>query len=147
MRLTLREVRPAAANANEMTAQETKMQGILAAYLTSRNEETPTTAHLDQDTLAAFTEGTLLERESAPVVSHLSDCSFCRHITAELVRLDLEFADEPATTVADAASKPTKISEVLSGLFEKIFGNSENAVYAHEEKKDEESSEEEKKDE
>jgi hypothetical protein len=133
------------ANANEMTAQETKMQGILAAYLTSRKEEAPPSSHLDHDTLAAFTEGRLLERESAPVVSHLADCSFCWHITAELVRLDLQFADEPVEAISDSGSQPTKISAVLSGLFDKIFGGAENAVYAHEEKKDDEKSEEEKK--
>ena len=147
MRLVCGRLDPQMANANNMTADETKLQGILAAYLASRSEGPPSTAHLDQDTLAAFTEGSLNRRESGPVVSHLVDCSFCRHITAELVRLDLAFADEPASAIADTASQPTKISEVLSGLFEKIFGNSENAVYAHEEKKDEESEKEEKKDE
>jgi hypothetical protein len=125
-----------------MTAQETKMQGILAAYLTSRKEGAPASAHLDHDTLAAFTEGRLLERESAPVVSHLSDCSFCRHITAELVRLELQFANEP---IAETGSQPARISSVLSSLFEKIFGGAENAVYAHEEKKDDEVKKDEKK--
>jgi hypothetical protein len=133
------------ANANEMTAQETKMQGILAAYLTSRKEEAPISAHLDHDTLAAFTEGRLLARESAPVVSHLADCSFCRHITAELVRLDLQFADEPVEAISETGSQPARISSVLSGLFEKIFGGAENAVYAHEEKKDDEVKKDEKK--
>lgn len=73
------------------------------------------------------------------------DCSFCRHITAELVRLDLEFADEPAPARSSAESaQPSKISEVLSGLLAKMFGTSENAVFAHEDK---EKKEEEKKDE
>ena len=127
------------ANANEMTAQETRMQGILAAYLTSRKDDAPSTPHLDQDTLAAFTEGTLNEREAAPAMSHLVECSYCRHITAELVRLDLAFADEPVLARSgEAVDRPAKLSEVLSGLFEKIFGSSENAVFAHEEKKEEE---------
>ena len=136
------------ANAKEMTAQETKMQGILAAYLTSRKDDAPTTPHLDQDTLAAFTEGTLNEREAAPAVSHLVECSYCRHITAELVKLDLAFADEPVLArTGEDAERPSKVSEVLSGLFEKIFGSSENAVFAHEEKKDnEEKKEDEKED-
>ena len=128
------------ANANKMAAEETKMQGILAAYLTSRREVPAGSPHLDQDTLAAFSEGTLNERESGPVVSHLVDCSFCRHITAELVRLEFEFAEEPVAARADS-SEPTKISAVLSGLFEKIFGSAENAVLAHEEKKDDQEKE------
>ena len=125
------------ANPNNMTGEETKLQGILAAYLTSRTDTPTSGIHLDQDTLAAFSEGLLNERESLPVVTHLADCSFCRHITAELVRLDLEFADEPIS-VRTEASEPTRISAVLSGLFEKIFGNADNAVLAHEEKVDEE---------
>ena len=125
------------ANANNMTAEETKLQGILAAYLTSRKEGPANSPHLDQDTLAAFSEGLLNARESDPVISHLVDCSFCRHITAELVRLDAEFSEEPVTTRSESA-EPTKISAVLSNLFEKIFGNSENAVLAHEEKKEDE---------
>ena len=127
------------ANANEMTAQELRMQGILAAYLTSRKDDAPETPHLDQDTLAAFTEGTLNEREAAPAVSHLVECGYCRHITAELVKLELAFADEPVLVRTDEdADKPSKISEVLSGLFGKIFGSGENAVFAHEEKKEDE---------
>ena len=135
------------ANANNMTAEETKLQGILAAYLTSRREAPAAASHLDQDTLSAFSEGLLNERESAPVVSHLADCSFCRHITVELVRLELQFSDEPLTARTESA-EPAKISAVLSNLFEKIFGSSENAVLAHEEKKDEgeKESEEDKKD-
>ena len=133
------------ANANNMTAEETKLQGILAAYLTSRKEVPPPTPHLDQDILAAFSEGVLNERESGPIVSHLVDCSFCRHITAELVRLDLEFADEPVSARNATSSEPTKISAVISGLFEKIFGNADNAVLAHEEKKEDEEKEPEDK--
>jgi hypothetical protein len=133
------------ANANEMTAEETKLQGVLAAFLASRVEEPPATAHLDQDTLAAFSEGTLNERESSPVVSHLAACGFCRHITAELVKLEMEFADEPARAAYARDEQPSKISEVLSGLFEKIFGSADNAVFAHEEKDEEKKDNEEEK--
>ena len=134
-------------NANKMTVNETKMQGILAAYLTSRKEETPPTPHLDHDTLAAFTEGTLSERESLPAVAHLSACSFCRHITAELVRLNADVAEEPVAAQTFETSAPSRVSEVLSSLFEKIFGGTENAVFAHEEKKNgEEKDEVDKKD-
>lgn len=132
------------ANSNNMTGEETKLQGILAAYLSSRTDVPPTLIHLDQDTLAAFSEGLLNERESGPVVSHLADCSFCRHITAELVRLEFEFADEPIMTRSES-SEPSKISAVLSSLFEKIFGSADNAVLAHEEKKEEKEADGDKK--
>ena len=116
-----------------MNPQETNIQGILAEYLTSLKPSNASTGHLDQDTLAAFTEGNLTELEARPAVSHLVDCSYCRHITAELVRLDLEFADEPVPVLSQEA-QPAKISEVLSGILAKMFGTSENAVFAHEDK-------------
>ena len=136
-------------NIDKMNPQETKIQGILAEYLTSRKPMNASTGHLDQDTLAAFTEGNLTELEARPAVSHLVNCSYCRHITAELVRLDLAFADEPIPTV-NKQEQPAKISEVLSGLLAKMFGTSENAVFAHEdkekEKEDENKDKEENKD-
>ena len=139
------EVSTQVANELKMNKQETMIQGALAEYLISRKTSNKVTPHIDQDTLAAFTEGTLNARESQPVVTHLVDCSFCRHITAELVRLDLEFAGEPAESRVETTSSPTKISEVLSGLFAKMFGTTEDTVFAHredEEKKDEEESKE-----
>lgn len=117
-----------------------KIQGLIDRYLRSRsaNDGFQTKQpHLDEDSLSAFVEGNLNEREAQPVVSHLVDCSFCRHITAELVRLDLAFADEAAPSVA-AESQPTKISEVLNGILTRIFGTSDNAVFAHHEEEDSE---------
>ncbi|MGH9946960.1 MAG: hypothetical protein ACRD6X_07175 [Pyrinomonadaceae bacterium] len=132
------------ANEIKMTPQETSIQAILAAYLTSRNVAPASTDHLDHDELAAFTEGNLTESEARPIVSHLADCSFCRHITAELVRLDLQFADEPLAVSSAPTSQPAKISEVLSGLLSKMFGTGENAVFAHNEDEEKKESEEEK---
>jgi hypothetical protein len=133
-------------NNSKMNPQETKIQGILAEYLNSRKPSNASTGHLDQDTLAAFTEGNLTELEARPAVSHLVDCSYCRHITAELVRLDLEFAAEPVPSLSQEA-QPAKISEVLSGLLAKMFGTSENAVFAHEDKDKDEKKEKEETDE
>src|SRR4030095_685863 len=133
-------------NTDQMNQQEINIQGILAEYLTSRKPSNPSTGHLDQDTLAAFTEGNLTELEARPAVSHLVDCSFCRHITAELVRLDLEFAEEPAA-VRLLEAQAAQISEVLSGLLAKMFGTSENAVFAHEDKDNEDQEDEDTKDE
>ena len=128
-----------------MNPQETNIQGILAEYLTSRKLSNASSGHLDQDTLAAFTEGSLSELEARPAVSHLVNCSYCRHITAELVRLDLEFAEEPVPVLSKEA-QPAKISEVLSGILAKMFGTSENAVFAHEDKDKNDGKDEEKKD-
>ena len=125
-------------NTNKMSAEETKMQGLLNAFLLSRkslrSSAAETSFHIDEDFLTAFTEGNLSDRESMPVVSHLADCGFCRHKTAELVRLALEFESDDAFIPAAVPTEPHTISEVLSGILTKIFGSAEGAVFAHNEK-------------
>ena len=125
----------------KLNPQELQIQGLLGRYLATRNtiSTAETGQHVDEDSLSAFVEGTLNARESDSVVSHLVDCGFCRHATAELIRLDLAFAEEEAPSITEASVQPARISEVLSGIFSKIFGTTEGAVFAHEEKKDEES--------
>ena len=119
----------------KLNPQELQIQGLIGRYLATHN----TTAafeggHIDEDSLSAFVQGTLNARESDSIVLHLVDCGFCRHETAELIRLDLAFAEEETSVIADTSVQPARISEVLSGLFSKIFGNNEGAVFAHEEK-------------
>jgi hypothetical protein len=126
------------ANTQLNDTNNAKIQGILARYLELRSAEqarSEFSSHLDEDTLNAFTEGMINEREALPVVKHLSDCSFCRHRTVELVRLEMFFAeqDEPAA-VREHANEPVSVSSVLSGILSRIFGSSEAAVFAHEEK-------------
>jgi hypothetical protein len=114
--------------------EEIRIQGLLDRYLNRQSAAALSTQenHLDEDSLTAFVEGNLSERESKPIVSHLVDCSFCRHVTAELVRLDLAFADEQVHTVV-RESQPSKISEVLNNLLARIFGTNDSAVFAHNE--------------
>lgn len=122
-------------NEIKLNPQELQIQGLLARYLTSNNtNKAAETGHIDDDSLSAFVEGTLNERESTSIVSHLVDCGFCRHTTAELVRLDLAFAEDEVPARIETAGEPARISEVLSGIFSKIFGTSDAAVFAHEEK-------------
>ena len=118
-----------------LNPQELQIQGILDRYLASGNKGIAAEgSHVDDDSLSAFVEGTLNKRESDSIVTHLVDCGFCRHTTAELVRLDLAFAEEAPAQIA-AHAEPSKISEVLSGIFSKIFGTTDGAVFAHEEQK------------
>ena len=124
-----------------LNPQELQIQGILDRYLASGNNRIAAEgSHIDDDSLSAFVEGTLNKRESDSIVTHLVDCGFCRHTTAELVRLDLAFAEEAPAQIA-AQAEPSKISEVLSGIFSKIFGTTDGAVFAHEEKGEEEKKE------
>ena len=129
-------------NTNKLSTEEMKMQGLLNAFLLSRkslrSSAAETSFHIDEDFLTAFTEGNLSDRESMPVVSHLADCGFCRHKTAELVRLALEFGSDEAVTPAAVPTEPHTISEVLSSVLAKIFGSAEGAVFAHHEKDEDE---------
>jgi len=122
-------------NLEKNNAPEAMIESLVGQFLKARSgtefNRSADGPHLDHDSLAAFTEGNLSEREAQPIVSHLADCSFCRHVTAELIRLDLAFADAPAPAPIAAAAEPSKISEVLSGLLSRIFGTSDGAVFAH----------------
>ena len=128
------------ANTQQNDTQNAKIQGLLARYLELRSKTSDRrdirSGHLDEDTLNAFTEGTISERETLPIVNHLSDCGFCRHKTAELIRLELEFADLDEPMVVRETSEPASVSSVLSGILSKIFGSTEGAVFAHEEKEE-----------
>lgn len=134
-------------NTQPNNTETVKIQGILARYLELRSRQTVQSqalAHLDEDSLNAFAEGTLSEREAMPMVDHLTDCSFCRHKTVEMVRLELEFADMDAPVQVRETSEPASVASVLNGILSRIFGSGESAVFAHEEpkKNDEEKKEE-----
>lgn len=126
-------------NTGNLRPQEIKIQGLIDGYLKAKraNNSANEGRHLDEDSLTAFVEGNVSRRELPAIVSHLVDCSFCLHITAELVRLDLAFASEEVPTVAAESEQPSKISEVLSGLLSRIFGTNDGVVFAHEEKEKE----------
>ena len=124
----------------EMTnPQDLQIQGLLDRYLRSRSSGDNSVLfrgrHLDENSLTAFTEGSLTEREAQPMVNHLVDCSFCRQVTKELIRLDLAFAGEESSLNA-VGNQPSKISEVLNNLLSRIFGTSDNAVFAHQEEEE-----------
>jgi len=134
-------------NTQPNNTETVKIQGILARYLELRSRQTVQSqalAHLDEDSLNAFAEGRLSEREAMPVIDHLTDCSFCRHKTVEMVRLELEFADMDAPVQVRETSEPASVASVLNGILSRIFGSGESAVFAHEEpkKNDEEKKEE-----
>jgi hypothetical protein len=137
------------ANETNISPQEAAIQNLIGQFLKARSEgefdRSANGPHLDQDSLAAFIEGALSEREAKPIVSHLVDCSFCRHVTAELIRLDLAFAEVPLESRSAETAEPSKVSEVLGSIFSKIFGSTENTVFAHGEKKPDEVAGEEEK--
>jgi hypothetical protein len=116
---------------------DTRLQQLVERYLRQRSSDDSAIAidaHPDDDTLSVFAEGNLSRREATPLVSHLAGCTFCRHKTAELVRLDLDFTDLEPTAAASTSAAPAKISEVLSGILSRLFGGNDAAVFAHEDK-------------
>jgi hypothetical protein len=126
------------ANTQLNNNENSRIQAVLARYLDLRStgsQRADQAGHLDEDTINAFTESRLDQRQSSPVVSHLVDCSFCRHRTVELVRLAMFFdaQDEPVMA-RETASEPASVSSVLSGILSRLFGSGEASVFAHEEK-------------
>lgn len=137
-------------NKGKINPTDLKIQGLLDRYLRVRSANISIEngqTHLDEDSLAAFVEGNLTRREAQPVVSHLVNCSFCRNITTELVRLDLAFAENKQSAAVATENQPTKVSEVLNGILSRIFGTSDGAVFAHHEDDSEKEPEKEKEEE
>ncbi|MDQ6788396.1 MAG: hypothetical protein M3033_16450 [Acidobacteriota bacterium] len=126
-------------NKGNLTLEELNIQKLLDRFLhlrVSNQDFAKDTEHLDEDSLTAFVEGNLVKREAQPVINHLVGCSFCRHITAELVKLDFAFAGESAP-VSVGSNSPSRISEVLQRLFSRIFASTDNTVFAHQESEEE----------
>jgi anti-sigma factor RsiW len=87
--------------------------------------------HLDEDALSAFVEGRLSETESAPLIKHLVSCTSCRHITAQLVRLDTELSGHE-THVSVSIEEPGRIRRLLADLAARVLPSTEdNAVFAY----------------
>lgn len=127
-------------NKGQTNAEEMKIQGLLDRFLRFRsanNNFRGNETHLDEDSLTAFVEGRISERESPSIISHLVDCSFCLHVTGELAKLSSVFAEDEVV-VNFPTKEPSKVSEVLSGLLSRIFGTNDGAVFAHEEKEEKE---------
>ena len=131
---------------NNKGKETIRIQGLLDRYLNRQSAANGLATHenhLDEDSLTAFVEGNLNQREAKPIVNHLVDCSFCRHITAELVRLDFAFAGEQVHSVV-TESQPSRVSEVLNGLLSRIFGTGDSTVFAHHETDEKEENKEKK---
>ena len=127
-------------NVERISTENLEVHALLDHYLASRrtlkSSAAETSVHLDDDALSTFVEGALSQRELAPVVTHLVECGFCLHKTAELARLDLELADVTGTAHLAESPRPQRMSTMLSELFSKIFGTNDAAVFAHQEKEE-----------
>lgn len=119
----------------QMNLKELQIQGLLERFLQAKNLNNGieiSSGHLDDDTISAFVEGNLSELEAKPITIHLVECLFCRHITAELIKLDFAFAGD-TQAFAFNNEDPTNVADVLSGILSRIFGSNDEAVFAHQE--------------
>ena len=136
-----------------------RLRRMVHQHLTRRGSLAAASAaagpHLDEDALSIFVEGRLSESESGPLVRHLVACASCRHITAQLIRLDTELsAGEAGAAPAPPAEEPGRIRRLLADLAARVLPSSEeDVVFAYHapaddfEKKDEPKGVEEAKDE
>lgn len=88
----------------------------------------PAGAHLDEDALSAFVEGRLSNLESAPIIRHLVGCGTCRHITAQLVRLDTELSGIETESAPSLTEEPGRIRRLLADLASRVLPSSEDDV-------------------
>ena len=127
-------------NTENIHITDDTFQALVGKYLNLSTQIAPRSEHLDQDTLNAFAEGNLSRRDSTPVVNHLADCSFCRNITSELVRLDIALEGPDMNPIA-VEPIPAGASSVFSGFLARIFGSVDSTVFAHQEPESEEKEE------
>jgi len=89
----------------------------------------PFAEHLDENAICAFVEGRLEEAEAEPVTSHLVACSFCRHTTAELIKLESQFDSRDDATVDEGPGRVRLWLESLAARVTPSF--EEDAVFAY----------------
>ena len=120
------------------------MRRLIEVRLNARLHEatTSSTAHPDEDVIAAFMEAQLDDAQARQVISHLVNCSSCLHLTAELMRHEPEIED---IQLSQNEERPGHIQRLLDSLVNAVVPRlNEDAVFAYEEKAEDNGSEEEK---
>ena len=96
--------------------------------------------HLDEDALSAFVECRLSEDESAPIISHLTECASCRGTTARLIRLESFVLADDDVTIPEQS--PSRLRQFLENLAAQVVPSSdEDAVFAYQNPDDHQQSE------
>ncbi len=106
----------------EMIAQ--RLNAVAAAELS----QVPLQPHLDEDVIAAFVEGRLLDNECQPVLAHLAACGACRRASAQIVQLENQIDAEPASDVAEA---PGRLESLLAKFGPLVPTAGEDVVFAY----------------
>ena len=108
-----------------------RLKAVAAAELS----QVPDQAHLDEDVIAAFVEGRLLDNECQPVLTHLAACGACRRASAQMVQLENQVDAEPAS---DFAEDPGRLESLLSKFGSLVPSTGEEVVFAYQDSEDKE---------
>jgi hypothetical protein len=112
------------------TKVEEAIRYLIGRRLKSAKEVETMDAHPNEDTLCAFVEGRLEQAGSSQMVSHLITCGPCRHITAQLTRLECDPSPESDLSSLDDA--PNRLQLLLNKLASRVIPDSEeDAVFAY----------------
>src|SRR5947209_6131555 len=88
-----------------------------------------TKSHIDEDTIAAYLEGRLVDAECKRVLAHLASCGLCRRTSAQFVRLENQVDAEPANEIT--AAEDSGRLEALLSTFGSVVSNNEDVVFAY----------------
>jgi len=108
-----------------------RLKAVAAAELS----QLPDQAHLDEDVIAAFVEGRLLDNECQTVLAHLAACGACRRASAQMVQLENQVDAEPAS---DFAEDPGRLESLLSKFGSLVPSTGEEVVFAYQDSEDKE---------
>jgi len=105
----------------------------LKAVAASELSQAPSQSHLDEDTIAGFVEGRLLNNECQPVLAHLAACGACRRVSAQIVQMENQIDAEPG----DVQEEPGRLEALLSKFGSLVPPTGEEVVFAYQNPEDE----------
>ena len=100
----------------------------LKAVAVAELSNVPVQSHLDEDVIAAFVEGRLLDNECQPVLAHLAACGACRRASAQMVQLENQVDAEPES---DSVEDPGRLESLLSKFGSLVPTAGEDVVFAY----------------
>ena len=106
----------------ELIAQ--RLKAVAAAELSDVSVQ----PHLDEDVIAAFVEGRLLDNECQPVLTHLAACGACRRASAQMVQLENQI---DAETESDVAEEPGRLESLFAKFGSLVPSTGEEVVFAY----------------
>jgi anti-sigma factor RsiW len=107
----------------EMIGQ--RLKAVAAAELSQVSVQ----SHLDEDMIAAFVEGRLVDNECQSVLAHLAACGACRRTSAQMVQLENQVDGDVTTEIAD--EEPGRLEAMLSRLRSAVPSINEEVVFAY----------------